>query len=86
MEIIIPLAIAGIAGVSFHLGQFFGGGREDAKYWSTMYKICSESRHELEVENAEIRQELEACWKCINARSNKGHWTKQKRVKGRFSK
>ena len=39
-----------------------------------------------QVDFERMEKELEACWKCINARSNKGHWEKQKRVKGRFAK
>lgn len=38
------------------------------------------------LENTRLQKELDACWKCINSRSNKGHWEKQKRVKGRFAK
>lgn len=58
------------------------------KFMSTWTELLSEieDNNKLCLENMRLKSELDACWKCINARSNKGHWTKQKRVNGRFAK
>lgn len=48
---------------------------------------------ELSMENDDLHEsndclteELKACWKYINGKPKKGHWQKQKRVNGRWSK
>ena len=41
---------------------------------------------DLTMQNDDLMRELDACWKCINKRSNKKHWMKQKRVNGKWAK
>lgn len=96
----IEYIIAGIAGVSFYLGRFLSSENYFKKLWLREKEWGEDILDEWEEDSKRYGRlladrdtiihsqgvELEACWKCINARSNKGHWQKQKRVNGKFAK